>query len=259
MRPVGLALAAGFSGIRDDLAGSVMLVFQPAEETATGARAMLDDGAFAKRKPDAIFAYHTAPLEVGQVAGTPGTLLPGRDAVQVEIRGDGDLRETANKVRRVLSASATEGSNEPSRPVGDAFVRVDGARASQDGDGWAVRATLTTAGREASSRAREQIETSLAALERDGLTLSLRYRERFVAGADNEALRGETDVRIMCAGAPVSPGDFVAADADGVVIIPKALAHIVAERSLAVLRKEDAIKVRLAKGETTAEIFNVSV
>jgi metal-dependent amidase/aminoacylase/carboxypeptidase family protein len=184
---VGLALAAGFSGIRDDLAGSVMLVFQPAEETATGARAMLDDGAFAKLKPDAIFAYHTAPFEVGQVAGTPGTLLPGRDAVQVEIRGDGDLRETANKVRRVLSASATEGSNEPSRPVGEAFVRVDGARASQDGDGWAVHATLTTAGREASSRAREQIETSLAALERDGLTLSLRYRERFVAGADNDS------------------------------------------------------------------------
>jgi metal-dependent amidase/aminoacylase/carboxypeptidase family protein len=183
---VGLALAAGFAGIREDLAGSVMLVFQPAEETATGAQAMLNDGVFAKKNPDAIFAYHTAPFEVGRVVGTPGTLLPGRDAVRVDIRGDGDLDETANKVRQILLASATEGSNEPSRPLGDEFVRVDGARAGQDGSGWTVQATLTTASREASSRVREQIEASLAALERDKLTLDLHYRERFIAGADND-------------------------------------------------------------------------
>jgi len=183
---VGLALAAGFSGTRERLAGSVMLVFQPAEETASGAQAMLDDGAFASLKPDAIFAYHTAPMEVGQVVGTPGTLLPGRDAVRVDIRGEGDLRETANKVRQLRLASATEGSNEPSRPVGDAFVREDGARASQDDEGWTVQATLTTGSREASSQAREKIKASLAALEGDGLTLDLNYRERFVAGADND-------------------------------------------------------------------------
>jgi len=173
---VGLALAAGFAGIREDLAGSVMLIFQPAEETARGAQAMLNDGAFAKINPDAIFAYHTAPFEVGHVVGTPGTLLPGRDAVQVDIRGEGDLRETANKVRLILLASATEGSNQPSRPVGDEFVRVDGAAARQDGDGWTVQTTLTTASREAGLRVRGQIEASLAALERDNLTLDLHYR-----------------------------------------------------------------------------------
>ncbi|MBK5099343.1 MAG: M20/M25/M40 family metallo-hydrolase, partial [Gemmatimonadetes bacterium] len=41
---VGLALAEGMAAIRDQLAGSVMLIFQPAEENATGARAMLEDG-----------------------------------------------------------------------------------------------------------------------------------------------------------------------------------------------------------------------
>jgi metal-dependent amidase/aminoacylase/carboxypeptidase family protein len=183
---VGLALAAGFSGIRDRIAGSVMLVFQPAEETASGARAMLDDGAFVKVQPAAILAYHTAPYEVGQVAGTPGTLLPGRDAVRVEIRGKVDLRGAADEVRQVLSDSATEGSREPSRPVGEAFVRVDGAHAAQEGDSWVVQATLTTASREASAKARSQIEAALATLERDGLTLELDYRERFVAGAEND-------------------------------------------------------------------------
>lgn len=183
---VGLALAAGFSGIRERLAGSVMLVFQPAEETASGARAMLDDGAFSKSPPAVIFAYHTAPYEVGQVAGTPGTLLPGRDAVRVEIRGKGDLGAVANDVRQMLSGCATKGSSEPTRPVGEEFVRVDGARAAKEGDGWVVHATLTTASRKASAKARGEIKASLASLERDGLTLELDYQERFVAGADND-------------------------------------------------------------------------
>lgn len=185
---VGLALAAGFAGIRDSLAGTVLLIFQPAEETATGARAMLNDGAFDRLQPDAIFAYHTAPFEVGLVVGTAGTLLPGRDAVRIEIRGEGDLRETAYRIRQLVLNCATEGAQEPSRPVGDDFVRVGGARAAQDNDGWIVRATLTTASRKASSQARSQIEASLAALEREGLDLDLTYRQRFIAGVTNDPL-----------------------------------------------------------------------
>jgi metal-dependent amidase/aminoacylase/carboxypeptidase family protein len=185
---VGLALAAGFSGIRESLAGTVLLIFQPAEEAATGARAMLNDGAFAQLLPDAIFAYHTAPFEVGLVVGTTKTLLPGRDAVRVEIRGEGDLGETAHGIRQLLLECATEGSDEPTRPVGDNFVRVSGARTVQDNDGWNVRATFTTASRKASGQARSQIEASLAEFERNGLELELTYRERFIAGVENDSL-----------------------------------------------------------------------
>ena len=71
---VGLALAEGMAAIRDELAGSVMFIFQPAEENATGARAMLEDGAFDSLVPDAIFAYHTAPLEVGEVGTKRGAI-----------------------------------------------------------------------------------------------------------------------------------------------------------------------------------------
>ena len=38
--------AQGFASIKDRLPGTVMLIFQPAEENATGAKAMLADGAF---------------------------------------------------------------------------------------------------------------------------------------------------------------------------------------------------------------------
>jgi metal-dependent amidase/aminoacylase/carboxypeptidase family protein len=45
-----LGVAAMLSGMRDDIAGRVMFVFQPAEETLTGAAAMLAAGAFAEAR-----------------------------------------------------------------------------------------------------------------------------------------------------------------------------------------------------------------
>jgi metal-dependent amidase/aminoacylase/carboxypeptidase family protein len=48
---LGLALATGFAAVRRDLPGSVLFIFQPAEERATGARAMLTDGVFRLGRP----------------------------------------------------------------------------------------------------------------------------------------------------------------------------------------------------------------
>src|SRR5690606_31631013 len=72
---IGLGLAEGFAAARDDLAGTIMLVFQPAEETATGARAMLADGVFADERPDAIYAVHTSPYETGTLGTRSGGLM----------------------------------------------------------------------------------------------------------------------------------------------------------------------------------------
>ncbi len=68
---------------------------------------------------------------------------------------------------------------------------------------------------------------------------------------------GEIDVAINCAGVSVRAGDYVAGDADGVAIIPRDLAQLVAERSIDVMRREEMIKKRLANGETTFEIFGI--
>lgn len=196
---IGLALAAGFAGIQDQLTGSVMLIFQPAEETASGARAMLADGAFDEQKPDAVFAYHTAPLEVGEVVTAPGALLPARDAARIEIRGEGDLRDIAEQARQILAEAATPGSQEPSVPRSEDFVRVDGAQVNR-GTGnvdWAVTATLTTSGRDASAMAREGIEERLSSLYREGVSIELTYQERFVDGIDNDPRLVERSAEVM--------------------------------------------------------------
>ena len=59
-----LGAASMLADIRDDLPGTVMLIFQPAEEGVPagergGARMMVEDGVFAKVKPDAVIAFHT--------------------------------------------------------------------------------------------------------------------------------------------------------------------------------------------------------
>ncbi len=185
---IGLALAEGFASVRDRLPGAVMLIFQPAEESARGAQAMLADGVFADPVPDAIFAYHTTPFEVGQIATASRTLMPGRDAVRVDIRGEGDLESVAQSVREVVLGTGTVAPAEATTPVAGEFVLVQGGRAARDAatGGWRVQATITTSSREASGGARRAIEDGLAELGREGLTLDLDYRERVIAGVTNE-------------------------------------------------------------------------
>ena len=59
-----LGTASMLAEIRDRLPGTVMFIFQPAEEGVPagergGARMMVEDGIFAKIKPDAVIAFHT--------------------------------------------------------------------------------------------------------------------------------------------------------------------------------------------------------
>ncbi|MDZ4805475.1 MAG: amidohydrolase [Candidatus Eisenbacteria bacterium] len=75
---VALAVAEGLAAVQADLKGNVVFIFQPAEENVTGARAMLAAGALDTWRPDVIFAFHTAPLEVGTIGTKPGILLGSR-------------------------------------------------------------------------------------------------------------------------------------------------------------------------------------
>jgi metal-dependent amidase/aminoacylase/carboxypeptidase family protein len=71
---IGLGLASALASVRADLPGRVMFIFQPSEERATGAQAMLDAGVF-KELPAAIFGLHTAPVTVGVVMSKAGQMM----------------------------------------------------------------------------------------------------------------------------------------------------------------------------------------
>jgi amidohydrolase len=85
-----LTVARVLSQLRDDFAGEVRFVFQPGEETAGGAPAMLADGAFAEPKPRAVFGLHLwNNLPVGMVGVRDGPLFAHTDELNVVIKGSG--------------------------------------------------------------------------------------------------------------------------------------------------------------------------
>ncbi|HKO27855.1 MAG TPA: M20 family metallopeptidase [Solirubrobacteraceae bacterium] len=78
------------AGARDMWHGTLMAVFQPAEETAAGARAMIDDGLFKRfPKPDVILGQHVMPLSAGIIASRSGVITSAGDSFQIRMFGRG--------------------------------------------------------------------------------------------------------------------------------------------------------------------------
>ncbi len=68
--------------------GSVLLLFQPAEETGSGAAAVLSDSAFSAYDPDYAFALHNLPgFPLGTVVTSPGPFAQGSRGFIVELTG----------------------------------------------------------------------------------------------------------------------------------------------------------------------------
>jgi hippurate hydrolase len=70
--------------------GTLMAVFQPGEETAQGARAMIDDGLFQRfPKPDVVLGQHVMLGPAGTVAGRAGAITSAADSLQIRLFGRG--------------------------------------------------------------------------------------------------------------------------------------------------------------------------
>jgi hippurate hydrolase len=75
---------------RDGWRGTLMAVFQPAEETAAGARAMIDDGLFDRfPRPDVILGQHVMPMSAGNIASRSGVITSAGDSFEIRLFGRG--------------------------------------------------------------------------------------------------------------------------------------------------------------------------
>ncbi len=90
---VQLGVAGVLAEMRDRLAGTVLFVFQPAEEGAPpgergGAALMLEEGVFEDPRPAAVFALHALiDLPVGVVGYTPGAAFSAAASWRATVRG----------------------------------------------------------------------------------------------------------------------------------------------------------------------------
>ena len=80
--------AARYLAETRDFAGTVHLIFQPAEEGLAGAKAMLDDGLFERFPCDAVYGIHNMPgVPLGTVKALTGTAMAAIDYFSVVLRG----------------------------------------------------------------------------------------------------------------------------------------------------------------------------
>ena len=85
-----IGAAALLAKTRNAWRGTLMPVFQPAEETGTGAQAMIDDGLFKRcPKPSAILGQHVMVGTSGEISTRSGAITSAGDSLQIRIFGRG--------------------------------------------------------------------------------------------------------------------------------------------------------------------------
>jgi amidohydrolase len=104
-----LGAAATLAADRGSWQGTLMLVFQPAEEVGGGAQAMVDDGLYERfGRPVVVLGQHVIPAPAGLLALRPGAAFAASDSLRVVLYGRGghaSRPETA--VDPVVLAAAT--------------------------------------------------------------------------------------------------------------------------------------------------------
>ncbi|MFT4136814.1 amidohydrolase [Microbacterium sp.] len=75
---------------RDEWSGTIVAVFQPAEEHGAGAQAMIADGVLDRfPRPDIVLGQHVTPLPAGQIGVRSGTQMAASDGLTVRLLGRG--------------------------------------------------------------------------------------------------------------------------------------------------------------------------
>jgi amidohydrolase len=88
-----MGAAEVLAGMKDQIAGTVVFIFQPAEEGAPpgepkgGAALMIEEGALSDPRPDAIFGLHVVPGEPGTLWYRPRGFMAASDRVDITLNG----------------------------------------------------------------------------------------------------------------------------------------------------------------------------
>ena len=87
-----MGTASVLAGMREELPGTVVFIFQPAEEGPPagedgGARMMIAEGVLDDPAPEAIFGLHTSPTPVGTLGYRAGGVMAGSDGLTILVKG----------------------------------------------------------------------------------------------------------------------------------------------------------------------------
>ena len=95
---IGLGIAEVLAKNKESLKGTVYFIFQPEEETFIGAKAMINDGLFAKINPDEIYGLHVSVLPVGQIMVKSNEMFAYQKRIRIKLKN-----ELSNEEAKILS------------------------------------------------------------------------------------------------------------------------------------------------------------
>jgi hippurate hydrolase len=85
-----MGVSSLFSRTRDAWKGTLIALFQPGEEVAEGAKAMVEDGLMTRfPKPEVVLGQHVMVGPSGTVAGSSGPITSAADSFQIRLFGRG--------------------------------------------------------------------------------------------------------------------------------------------------------------------------
>ncbi|GAB4509194.1 MAG: amidohydrolase [Anaerolineae bacterium] len=165
---IALGVAKVFTKYRDQIAGRVKFVFQPAEEIVAGARAMLDDGVLENPRPDVSLGLHLwNSMPLGILGLAEGPVMAGSSVFQITLRGEGghaasphttiDPVVCAAQLILALQTIVSRNVN----PLDGAVVSVTRMSASQANNIIPEEVTLGGTFRTFKLEVRDQVETRL--------------------------------------------------------------------------------------------------
>ena len=173
------------AGAHDAWHGTVLAVFQPAEETAEGAQAMIDDGLFERfPKPKVILGQHVMPSLAGTLSFRPGTTQAAADSLEVRMFGRG------------AHGSMPESSVDPVVMAASTVLRLQTIVSREVAAGQA--AVLTIGALQSGTKDNVIPEEAL-------LKLNVRTFDEHVRTHVLEAIKRIVDAEAMASGAPRPP------------------------------------------------------
>jgi amidohydrolase len=131
--------AARYLAATQRFSGTVVLIFQPAEEGKAGAKAMLDDRLLERFPVDSVFGLHNIPgMPAAEIAVSPGTVMAAVDRFEMTITGKGGHSAMPHLTRDPILAAAAlvmavqsivSRNRDPNQPGVVTISRISGGEA----------------------------------------------------------------------------------------------------------------------------------
>ena len=200
--------ASLLASTKGEWSGTLLIVFQPAEELARGARDMVEDGLFTRfPKPSIVLGQHVAPLPAGFIGYGSGPLMAGSDALDVTLHGRGG------------HGSRPEASIDPVLMAANVVTRLQGIVAREVSPS---ETAVVTVGRLSAGSKSNIIP------DRAELGINIRYRNEPVRKLVTEAVERIVRAESAASAAPQEPDLAWGASAPVLVSDPDATATTLA-------------------------------